>query len=697
MNATTRWRGLTTVGRTVAVFATLFAVQSFVPAANAAPTPSAGGFTDTATQTAEQTVTVDETTVIEGYTGYGTATKTATATVTRTETYPTEWEAYYWATFNAWWEASMQAYTEAESQARTAAKTIATADAQAQVDEAKKPKTHTSTQTAEQTVTVDETTVIEGYTGYGTATKTASATVTRTETYPTEWEAYYWATFNAWWDASMQAYTDAESQARAAAKDIATADAQAQVDEAKKPKTYTATHTAEQTATVTETVVIEGYTGYGTAEATASASATRTETYPTEWEAYYWATFNAWWDAVQSAIKAAEDLARPIAIERAEADARAQIEEAAKPKEYTATVTVEQTQKVNESWEIGDIVGRGTATVTKSATVTYTATAPTEWEAKYWAETTATEQATKQARDEAHAQASAEALELAKIDAQAQVDAEAEGGGGATSDACGPEVLKEDGTAWDCTFVDDFRGTSLNRSIWGPQLTANSGFQHAGECFVDSPDTIAVANGSLRLSTIRRDEPFTCENPGGDYESNYVAGQVSSMGTFAQAFGRFEFRAKMTNVSTKGLHAALWLWPQDESIYGGRPHSGEIDIAEIFTLFPDRAVPMLHYDAPLGNKEDGTGRTNEHCLLNPTEWNTYTAEWTTTGITISYNGQPCLTHEWNADAPLTGAQPFDQPFFLVMTQTIGNSGNAIDPENPPPGTTLAVDYVRVWS
>jgi hypothetical protein len=39
--------------------------------------------------------------------------------------------------------------------------------------------------------------------------------------------------------------------------------------------------------------------------------------------------------------------------------------------------------------------------------------------------------------------------------------------------------------------------------------------------------------------------------------------------------------------------------------------------------------------------------------------------------------------------------PFDQPFFLSLTQALGVGTNSPTASTPLPATTL-VDYVRVW-
>ena len=48
-------------------------------------------------------------------------------------------------------------------------------------------------------------------------------------------------------------------------------------------------------------------------------------------------------------------------------------------------------------------------------------------------------------------------------------------------DACGTQPLKADGTPWQCTFVDDFSGTTLDRTKWLPvtAFVTGSGMESA--------------------------------------------------------------------------------------------------------------------------------------------------------------------------------------------------------------------------
>ncbi len=257
---------------------------------------------------------------------------------------------------------------------------------------------------------------------------------------------------------------------------------------------------------------------------------------------------------------------------------------------------------------------------------------------------------------------------------------------------CGPVRLKADGTPWECTFADDFSGAELDRSVWVPQQTLTSGLRNGPECYVDRPGTIRVIDGRLRLIARETRSDFFCAAPlGGGFTTRYVAGMVSTWGTFSQTYGRVEFRAKVPAATARGLQSALWLYPQ-RLLYGRWPLSGEIDVAEVFSQYADRAVPYVHYASMPGD----TTVTNTRCYLaDPGRFHRYVAVWDETGLRIRYDGRLCLDHRWN---PLTliAPAPFDQPFFVAMTQALGNGTNAFDPATTPLPARTVIDYVRVW-
>jgi beta-glucanase (GH16 family) len=264
------------------------------------------------------------------------------------------------------------------------------------------------------------------------------------------------------------------------------------------------------------------------------------------------------------------------------------------------------------------------------------------------------------------------------------------GHGSTTLCGGGKPPAKPDGGTWVCTFDDEFNGSQVDGTKWYAQTTATSGFGGA-ECFVAGPNNISESGGVLRLTVRKETAPFTCTTPTGSYSTQYTSGTVNTLGRFSQAYGRFDVRAAFPAATVAGLQSSLWLWPTTNK-YGTWPTNGEIDIAEAYSKYPDRVIPFIHY-APASPDPNVT---DNYCLIDPGQFHTYTAIWTTSSITIQFDGRTCLSDSWNPAAPLVKPQPFDQPFMIALTQALGVNSNAVTDATPLPATTQ-IDYVRVWS
>jgi beta-glucanase (GH16 family) len=257
--------------------------------------------------------------------------------------------------------------------------------------------------------------------------------------------------------------------------------------------------------------------------------------------------------------------------------------------------------------------------------------------------------------------------------------------------SCQP-LPKAGGGTWQCSLDEEFNGTSLNRNLWVPITTAASGFHSGPECFVDTPNNESVANGVLTLTVRKEATPFTCHSPSGDYATQYTSEQVATYNTFSQAYGRFEVRAKVPNTPIPGLQESFWLWPDNPTKYGAWPLSGEIDFAEMYSKYNDRAIPFIHY-----NNGWDANETNNYCIVGDLgQWHTYAVEWTPQTITIIYDGKTCLTDSWLPMPPQIKPQPFDSPFIVALTEYLGVGTNAFQPGTTPLPASTQVDYVRVW-
>jgi beta-glucanase (GH16 family) len=170
---------------------------------------------------------------------------------------------------------------------------------------------------------------------------------------------------------------------------------------------------------------------------------------------------------------------------------------------------------------------------------------------------------------------------------------------------------------------------------------------------------------------------------------------VSTIYGFHQTYGRFEIRALLPQATVAGLDEALWMWPVNDKLYGSWPGSGEIDISETWSSHPTLAVPWIHYnfDPSTVNATTHTNTYHALCQISPTQWNDYVLTWSPAKLTVSINGQTCLDDNYAASG-LNSPKPFDQPFFIALTQGLDNP--AFNPSTAPLPATLSVDYVRAW-
>ena len=235
-----------------------------------------------------------------------------------------------------------------------------------------------------------------------------------------------------------------------------------------------------------------------------------------------------------------------------------------------------------------------------------------------------------------------------------------------------------------CTFADNFNGDSLNRNKWQVMTTATMGLTTGGECYVDDPANIGVANGYLTLTATKSSSAQPC----GWFSTPYRSGMIFTGDRFAQTYGRFEVRARFPKGS--GFASGFWLWPLQEA-YGGA--SGEIDVAEHFGAYPDLVSPHIHI---LNGGERGDGA---YCnVTDPSgRFHTYAVEWQPLGgFKFLYDGVTCMTmSSWDPGAPLSFPQPFDKPFFVLLTLALGYNENAVSSSSPFPAK-FVIDYVRAW-
>lgn len=218
---------------------------------------------------------------------------------------------------------------------------------------------------------------------------------------------------------------------------------------------------------------------------------------------------------------------------------------------------------------------------------------------------------------------------------------------------------------------------------WGNQEVQN---------YTNSPSNVSVSGGALHITAI---------GTGSSPNTSYTSGRIRTTNLFSQAYGLFEFRARLP--AGQGLWPAIWMMPKD-SAYGGWPQSGEIDVMENRGHETDEIQGTLH---------SGTSPQTRAMLtasygpagFDTTQWHTYSLKWTP-GPSPS---QPA-NFQWFVDGNLfqnrTGGwvvpagatnqdAPFDKQFYLILNLAVG--GNYVGGLTPGPGSyEMQVDYARAY-
>jgi beta-glucanase (GH16 family) len=260
---------------------------------------------------------------------------------------------------------------------------------------------------------------------------------------------------------------------------------------------------------------------------------------------------------------------------------------------------------------------------------------------------------------------------------------------------CGVSSRADDAVAfprWTATgFEDSFSGPAgtapdgsrwtLERGGWG---WGNTELQ----CFTADPSNVSL-DGQGHLRIVARKQGVACA----DGRSNqYTSARLTTAGTYSFHYGRIEVRAKLPG--GRGLLPVIWALGDDFDRVGW-PASGEIDVAEVLGSDPSTVYGTLHgpgADAPwqLQNRHQAGLPLNEG-------FHVYAAEWGPDGVRFLLDGRQygralSLT---DPDLPAGARWPFDKPFHLLMSLSVGNVW-----EGPPNSdevfpAEMLIDWVRV--
>lgn len=235
----------------------------------------------------------------------------------------------------------------------------------------------------------------------------------------------------------------------------------------------------------------------------------------------------------------------------------------------------------------------------------------------------------------------------------------------------------------DLVWSDEFEGAALDTEIWEiMQGNGRNGWgNHELQYYTGRPENVTVSDGMLTI-TARAEQ----------WEGHqYTSARLRTKDKADFRYGRMEARLKAPR--GQGIWPAFWMMPT-ESVYGGWPRSGEIDIFE--SINDDNTVHgTLHFGHP---KSKAGGKLDPDVDISET-FNVYAIEWEPHEIRWYFNGQQYASvpsSHWYTSRSKEPSAPFDQEFHFLLNVAVGGRWPGDPDKRTTFPQTLVVDWVRVY-
>lgn len=242
-------------------------------------------------------------------------------------------------------------------------------------------------------------------------------------------------------------------------------------------------------------------------------------------------------------------------------------------------------------------------------------------------------------------------------------------------------------------WSDEFDGTTIDTTKWTFEI--GDGCQYGEnlcgwgnnelQYYTDRAQNVFIENGNLVIRAQKEIPKYL-----GQFD--YTSTRMVTKNKADWKYGRYDIRARMPK--GKGLWPAVWMLPTD-TVYGGWPKSGEIDIMEYLGDSTRVVLGTIHYGHDYWRYNSQRLRLDPDQPSFADEFHVFTCLWTEDCILFQMDGRDIgVANTRSSTLPTTW--PFDQYFHMILNIAVG--GNL--PGNPDFTTVfpqkMEVDYVRVY-
>ena len=251
-------------------------------------------------------------------------------------------------------------------------------------------------------------------------------------------------------------------------------------------------------------------------------------------------------------------------------------------------------------------------------------------------------------------------------------------------DAVCDENSSDDGgdtETWQLVWSDEFNGPDIDDSKWNFEIgTGNWGWGNGeSQYYTNRQENTFIQDGKLIIKALNE-----------DYNgADYTSARMTTKNKGDWTYGKISSRIKVPNAG--GTWPAFWMMPTN-SVYGGWPNSGEIDIMEHYGCDNNHIHSTVHNN--MYNWNGGIPPASYSAYTNATtDFHVYEVQWNENELNFYLDDEYLGTYFKSS----SGWQqwPYDQNFHIILNLAIGSHFMACDTEDGLFPQQLEVDYVRV--
>ncbi len=215
---------------------------------------------------------------------------------------------------------------------------------------------------------------------------------------------------------------------------------------------------------------------------------------------------------------------------------------------------------------------------------------------------------------------------------------------------------------YELIWSDDFNGKTLDLTKWNYELHEPGWVNNELQQYTASSKNVYVKDGNLVIQPVKTTDKATGK-------VSYTSGRVNTQNKVDFKYGKVEVRAKLPK--GQGIWPAIWMTPTDDSLYGGWPKCGEIDIMELLGNNPSKVYQTLHYGKSSTDvQSQGTKTLTKGDFTS--SYHLFSVEWNPGSISFYVDGELTKTvNKWYTGTEGVGLITYPAPFLITVPYLSG--------------------------